>query len=39
MNPIYETPEIEIINVVVEKGFSASLEYSDEFADDRFGID
>lgn len=39
MNPIYEAPEMEIINVAVEKGFSASLGYTDDFADDQFGTD
>jgi hypothetical protein len=39
MNPIYEAPEMEIINVAVETGFSASLGYTDDFADDQFGID
>ena len=29
MNEIYEAPELEVLNVVVEKGFSASVEIED----------
>ena len=29
MNEIYEAPVLEILNVVVEKGFSASVEIED----------
>ena len=29
MNEIYEAPELEILNVAVEKGFSASVEIED----------
>ena len=38
MNPIYEAPEMEIINVAVEKGFSASLGYTDDYADDQYDV-
>ncbi len=39
MNKIYEAPELEIVQVKVENGFSYSLGYTDEFADEYFGID
>lgn len=38
MKMIYEAPEIEIVKVEVEEGFSASLGYSDDYADDQFDV-
>lgn len=39
MNLIYEAPELEIVQVKIENGFTASIGYTDDFADEYFGID
>lgn len=38
MKEKYEAPEIEILVVKVENGFTASLGYTDDYADEQFGI-
>lgn len=36
---IYEAPEIEVMEVAVEYGFSVSLGYTNEWADNNFDIE
>jgi hypothetical protein len=38
MKTKYEAPEIEILEVKVENGFTASLGYTDDFADDQYDV-
>lgn len=35
----YEAPEIEVVEVAVEKGFSVSLGYTDKWADSSYDIE
>lgn len=35
----YVAPEIEILEVAVENGFTASLGYTDDFADDSYDVE
>lgn len=39
MKTTYETPELEILEVAVEEGFSASLGWTDEPANDDFEVE
>lgn len=38
MKTKYEAPEIEILEVKVENGFTASLGYTDDYADDQYDV-
>lgn len=39
MKTTYEAPELEVLKVAVEEGFSASLGWTDEPANDDFEIE
>lgn len=39
MKMVYETPNMKILEVAVENGFSASLSWTDEPASDDFEIE
>lgn len=38
MDMKYEAPEVVVLEVEIEKGFSASLGFTDEYADDNYDI-